>query len=276
VTLKQEFEEASLENKILKEIMLEHKIQIPSPTQPTNNSMAEVSMVGDTASPQMLRVRMPSDSSSSTVTQVNFASGPIQAVLPQADLSSQLNQISVSSSAAVTPAVPYPDDYIITEESPQSSTTSHPSGLDSPQIGIDFVLSYDLPNFCLRRLTITDTCHSLERPCLDHTYHPIQAGQPHGHALTLQASLLSHAPQRGCEKSWGIPSAELDRLFELSGRLDLDGELTPVQAWNHILSHPEFVKLTPLGMEMLQSAIAQKVACYGYASVPHAQMANVG
>jgi hypothetical protein len=157
VTLKQEFEEASLENKILKEIMLEHKIQIPSPTQPTNNSMAEVSMVGDTASPQMLRVRMPSDSSSSTVTQVNFASRPIQAVLPEADLSSQLNQISVSSPAAVTPAVPYPDDYIITEDSPQSSTTSHPSGLDSPQIGIDFVLSYDLPNSCLRRLTITDT-----------------------------------------------------------------------------------------------------------------------
>lgn len=109
-------------------------------------------MVGDTTAPQMLRVRMPSDSSGSTAMPVNFEPRPIPAISPDVDLSSQLNQISVSSPAAVSLAAPYPS-HAITEDSPQSSTTSHPNGLDSAQIGIDFVLAYDLSQ-AVPRLTI--------------------------------------------------------------------------------------------------------------------------
>lgn len=94
--------------------------------------------------------------------------------------------------------------------------------------------------------------------------HPLQAGEFHGHALTLQASLLSHAPHLGADEGpWAVPTAEFDRLFELSRKLDLDGEITPVQAWNQIKSHRDFQKLTRAGLEALQEAISLKISCFG-------------
>lgn len=94
--------------------------------------------------------------------------------------------------------------------------------------------------------------------------HPLQAGESHGHALTLQASLLSHAPHLGADEvPWAVPAVEFDRLFELSRKLDLDGEITPVQAWNQIKSHRRFQNLTPTGLEELQRAISTKISCFG-------------
>lgn len=90
------------------------------------------------------------------------------------------------------------------------------------------------------------------------------SGEPTGHALTMQAALLSQAPNLESDHSWEIPAVELDRLLNLSFNLDLDGEVTPVQAWNRIRSHPGFRKLTPSALQSLSQAIAEKVACFGY------------
>ena len=89
-------------------------------------------------------------------------------------------------------------------------------------------------------------------------------GEPTGHALTMQAALLSHASRLGSNQHWEIPAVELDRLLNLSFNLDLDGEVTPVQAWNRIRSHPGFRMLTPPALQALGLAIAKEISCFGY------------
>ncbi|KAL1969313.1 hypothetical protein VTN77DRAFT_9505 [Rasamsonia byssochlamydoides] len=234
-TLRQEFEEASLENKILKDIMLAYNVPIPGPSHQTGG-MAEVSMVGSPGSQRHLRVRMASYSSLSPgfITQQQ----DIASRQGSEELASHLVPVSVSSQGTSSATL-----------SPQSpENRSHPYSLDSTQTGIDFVLS-------------------LEQPCLEHTYHPILAGEAHGHALTVQAALLTYAPNLDAERSWDIPAVELDRLLQLSLALDLNGELTPVQAWNLIKTHHGFAKLTPDGLQALRAAVAEKVECYGFGAV---------
>ncbi|KAL1988945.1 hypothetical protein VTN96DRAFT_6934 [Rasamsonia emersonii] len=140
------------------------------------------------------------------------------------------------------------DDEGTSSPPPSPKKGSHPYSLDSTQTGIDFVLS-------------------LEQPCLEHTYRPICAGETHGHALTVQAALLTYASNLGVERSWDVPAVELDRLLQLSLSLDLNGELTPVQAWNLIKTHPGFSKLTHERLEALRAAIAEKTECYGFGAV---------
>jgi hypothetical protein len=84
----------------------------------------------------------------------------------------------------------------------------------------------------------------------------------------VQAALLTYAPNLRVEKSWDIPAVELDRLLQLSLGLDLDGELTPVQAWNLIRNHHSFSKLTPDGLRALRAAMAKKTECYGLVFTP--------
>lgn len=79
----------------------------------------------------------------------------------------------------------------------------------------------------------------------------------------MQAALLTYASNLGVERSWDIPTVELDRLLQLSLSLDLNGELTPVQAWNLIKTHPSFSKMTPERLDALRAAIAEKTECYG-------------
>jgi hypothetical protein len=89
-------------------------------------------------------------------------------------------------------------------------------------------------------------------------------GDANGHALTMQAALLAQAPNLGQQSSWELPAIELDRLLSLSSALDLSGEVTPVQAWSRIRSHPGFYRLTPWGLQALTQAIAEKIGCFGY------------
>ncbi|CEO60906.1 hypothetical protein PMG11_05374 [Penicillium brasilianum] len=135
-----------------------------------------------------------------------------------------------------------------TEVSGISDSTYHDSGLNIAQLGIDFVLS-------------------IERPCLFHTHCP-NTEEPSGHALSMQGILLSGAPQDLHDQStWEVSARQLQKLFELSGCLGLDGYITPVQAWNRIISRLDWEQILDAKLESLRSAMIPHVKCYGFGAL---------
>ncbi|KAI9654911.1 MAG: hypothetical protein M1829_000726 [Trizodia sp. TS-e1964] len=130
-------------------------------------------------------------------------------------------------------------------------------GVDYDQIGIDFVLT-------------------LEHPCMDHMlYLCLQAQNDDedisGHALMAscppESHLLHHPDIPFPYKTWDIQKSDLANLMDLSKRLNLDGEITPVMAWATILSHPRFGELTKLDFDVLVDDLKAKVRCYGFGAV---------
>lgn len=85
-----------------------------------------------------------------------------------------------------------------------------------------------------------------------------------GHALTLQAPLLVGTPPvLQNQSTWEVPASEIERLFELAGALNLDGEITPVQAWRLISDHPKFYKLDPAGLQRISEGLVRNIHCFG-------------
>lgn len=89
--------------------------------------------------------------------------------------------------------------------------------------------------------------------------------QPSGHTMTLQAASLAYAPTSPAtpDTTWKVPTAEFERLLELSSNLDLAYELTPIQAWDRIRKHPRFSELTPEKLQVLARRLLQEINCYG-------------
>ncbi|KAK2829892.1 hypothetical protein FQN49_007151 [Arthroderma sp. PD_2] len=113
---------------------------------------------------------------------------------------------------------------------------------------------------------LTNFHSSLERCCLRHRMLGKQGFS--GHALTLQAPLLLGSPPvLHDQSSWEIPASEIERLFELAGALNLDGEITPVQAWRLISDHPAFYKLDPPGLQRISEDLVKNIQCFGFGAI---------
>jgi len=145
-------------------------------------------------------------------------------------------------------------------------------GVDYDQAGIDFVLT-------------------LERPCMDHMQFLVERasepeGEPCGHALmascppdtfvSSDTPFTSHTHGQyhnmghygGPEqKTWDVSKPDLANLLDLSKRLNLDGEITPVMAWGMILAHEQFPDLHKEDFEKLCVDLGGKVRCYGFGAV---------
>ncbi|QPG99251.1 hypothetical protein C2857_001309 [Epichloe festucae Fl1] len=144
-------------------------------------------------------------------------------------------------------------------------------GVDFEQAGIDFVLTYDNsasswaylppPPGLLTVSALTDESNRLEKPCMQHLPFLTtrsEGGDPCGHALMKTfppapfSKLSSQTPfghshtrdygdkTNPGQGTWEISIADLSTLLDLSHKLDLDGEITPVMAWGMILNHPRF------------------------------------
>ncbi|KAF2460098.1 hypothetical protein BDY21DRAFT_384491 [Lineolata rhizophorae] len=131
--------------------------------------------------------------------------------------------------------------------------------LDYDQIGIDFVLT-------------------LERPCMDHMQMLMvrsadsEADDVSGHALMATCPPGSHIAERPDEPyphqmPDGLAMPDLLRLLDLSNRLPLDGEITPVMAWAQVLAHPRFAELTREDFATMRDDLGSKVRCYGFGAV---------
>lgn len=88
-------------------------------------------------------------------------------------------------------------------------------------------------------------------PFLDN--HPeIPFGHGHHHSAEVQP------------KTWDLSKTDLANLLDLSKRLNLDGEITPVMAWGYLLAHPNFRELTSEDFKKITQELSTKARCYGY------------
>ena len=59
----------------------------------------------------------------------------------------------------------------------------------------------------------------------------------------------------------GVP--DLMKLLDLSNRLPLDGEITPIMAWTIVRGHAKVAELTKADIEAIRTDLLAKVRCYG-------------
>jgi hypothetical protein len=253
------------ENTMLKELLAQHGIPIPSDVGGLGPT-AQISILDVPGGQQRLQVTMPEigpdyfagfgtprfsiprDTSSpeSLDAEMEALSSDVPSISPPA-IQTRLPGEGVQTHSSATPQAMLTEK--ILPPSPAyvpHQPISHPHGLDAPQVGIDFVLA-------------------LENPCLHHTRDNLESTESYGHILTTNAPLLTQRPRIAePTSSWTIPAAEIERLLNLSSQLNLAGELTPVQAWSRIRCYPGFEKLNRVRLETLERALLEEIQCYGY------------
>ena len=65
------------------------------------------------------------------------------------------------------------------------------------------------------------------------------------------------------QKTWDMTPANLAVLLDLSMKINLDGELTPVMAWGRLLAHPRLVELGRGDIDKVKDELLCKIRCYG-------------
>jgi hypothetical protein len=88
-----------------------------------------------------------------------------------------------------------------------------------------------------------------------------------GHALMATAPPESHiatCPDENYPHQMpDIAMPDLMKLLDLSNRLPLDGEITPIMAWAMILQDPRLGELSKSDVELVKEDLVAKVRCYG-------------
>ncbi|KAK5655412.1 hypothetical protein OQA88_5683 [Cercophora sp. LCS_1] len=69
------------------------------------------------------------------------------------------------------------------------------------------------------------------------------------------------------QRTWELSKGDLATLLDLSKRLNLDGEITPVMAWGMILAHPRLGELSEEDISRMAEELSGKVRCYGFGAV---------
>ncbi|ORY05677.1 hypothetical protein BCR34DRAFT_43418 [Clohesyomyces aquaticus] len=140
---------------------------------------------------------------------------------------------------------------------PAQQAQHNNGGLNYDQIGVDFVLT-------------------LERPCMDHMqFLMIRANDNEmdvcGHALMAtcppESHVLNSPDEQYPHQMPDIAMPDLLKLLDLSNRLPLDGEITPIMAWAMILRDERFGELAKGDLEGVKNDLLAKVRCYGFGAV---------
>ncbi|KAI1760349.1 hypothetical protein GGR53DRAFT_470418 [Hypoxylon sp. FL1150] len=192
------------------------------------------------------------------------------------------------------------------QQQQQQQQPAGQSHMDYEQAGIDFVLTYDNPDdpskaymspppqlerpcmdhmpWLLERAYETggDACgHALMASCPPEPFPELSGNIPFGYAhnhhasavkpetttaTTASANANANANQ-SANRTWELSKADLATLLDLSKKLDLDGEITPVMAWGMILAHPRLGELRREDLEKVIDDLKGKVRCYGFGAV---------
>jgi hypothetical protein len=124
----------------------------------------------------------------------------------------------------------------------------------------------------IRLVRHANKVHSLESPCLHHTQGEAhESHAPTGHALTASAPLLFQSPRQPVPTTaqrnppqWETSNLGLEKLLSLSSNIPLTDEVTPVQAWHQIRSHPDFDSVEVPSLRRMTEDMLKHVKCYGY------------
>lgn len=77
------------------------------------------------------------------------------------------------------------------------------------------------------------------------------------------AAMDVDGPTGGPLRTWELSKSDLTTLLDLSQKLNLDGEITPVMAWGMVLAHPRLGELNEKDFVKLTEELGSKVRCYG-------------
>lgn len=112
----------------------------------------------------------------------------------------------------------------------------------------------------------------LERPCMDHMQFLMvrsqdSEGEISGHALMAtcppEAHIANTPEDQYPHKMPDMAMPELVKLLDLSNRLPLDGEITPIMAWVAIRRHARVLEMDKDDFESIKVTLTAKVRCYG-------------
>ena len=103
---------------------------------------------------------------------------------------------------------------------------------------------------------------------MTHIQHPsnMSSTDPSNHIHLVSAPLLSSAPrppQPNTTPSWTANGAIIKELLNLSSSINLEGEITPVEAWHRLHQHPDFWKLDQLRIDSLKNELSSNARCCG-------------
>lgn len=107
--------------------------------------------------------------------------------------------------------------------------------------------------------------HALMASCPPEPFTDLTPDIPFGYSNVKANS--GSSPRSAAEvsqRTWELSKADLATLLDLSKRLDLDGEITPVMAWGMVLAHPRLGELRAEDFARLTEELGSKVRCYGY------------
>ncbi|CAF9933607.1 MAG: hypothetical protein ALECFALPRED_005638 [Alectoria fallacina] len=122
--------------------------------------------------------------------------------------------------------------------------------VDTIEIAIDFVLA-------------------LEHPCMPHIpYQDPPSTEPANHMMLVSTPLMARSPDPPqFNSTWTASGAIIKELLNLSSSINLEGEITPVEAWHRLHNHPDFWKLGRDQIEKLKLELSTAVRCYGFGAV---------
>ncbi|KAL8996662.1 MAG: hypothetical protein Q9169_003886 [Polycauliona sp. 2 TL-2023] len=123
--------------------------------------------------------------------------------------------------------------------------------LDTPEVAIDFVLA-------------------LEHVCMGHIPHPAAppSDEPNNHALLMSTALVARGPRPPqLNSSWSADGSMIKGLLNLASAINLQGEITPVEAWHRLRQYPGFSRLNKWAFENIKARLSAAVECREFGAV---------
>ncbi|KAI4233866.1 MAG: hypothetical protein LQ349_004148, partial [Xanthoria aureola] len=126
-----------------------------------------------------------------------------------------------------------------------------PTILDTHEVAVDFVLA-------------------LEHVCMGHIPHPNNppSEEPTNHALLMSAALVAKGPgPPQLNSSWKADGSMIKGLLNLASAINLQGEITPVEAWHRLRQYPGFSSLDKWSFELIKAKLSASVQCREFGAV---------
>ncbi|KAL5612278.1 hypothetical protein BROUX41_000182 [Berkeleyomyces rouxiae] len=231
-------------NKMLRKVLLENGIPLPPQV---SNSLAQLDSgpINDASSSVS-----PQSNSNTHASAQNFTIPPQQGIPYQTN---DMYQAGMSSA----PSIPKPV-------------------FDQEQAGIEFVLTLERP--CMGHLPfLLERTHDSPEPmacghgrmlsCPPLPYSQLSSDTPWSSRFVPNPEPRSDAEGQVNQMTWDASKSGLARLLELSSQFDLDGEITPVQAWSLITGDERFGQLGREDLVKLAASLGDKVHCFGFGAV---------